>query len=243
MKYLILFILIGFLSQSCSPRISSDLSSEKHIPLKNDAEVFILDVGEFIPENSEMIGHLKIGNFGYSMDCGYGIAIEKAKKMARSNGANIIVLEEIKKPNLLKVCYGLEAKMYKTLDKAEIAEVKTKKELINQSRLPSDADYAVVHFYRPKIIVGSGLGYKVRSEDGTIIGRVRNGENFSYTITDFGNHTFKAKTESTTAVEINVERGKEYFVQCGVKMGYIIGKPDLCVVENNVGLKEIDKLN
>lgn len=129
------------------------------------------------------------------------------------------------------------------MDEEIIAGLIEKKNMQNKSRLSSSADYAVVYFYRPKVYVGSLIGYKVRIDDETVIGRVRNGEKFEYKIKEFGKHKFWAKTESKTSVFIDVERGQEYFVRCGINMGIVVGKPEMFVVENELGISEFSELS
>ena len=41
-----------------------------------------------------------------------------------------------------------------------------------------------------KNFTGSMIGFKVRLDDETVIGRVRNGEKFEYKIKGFGKHEF-----------------------------------------------------
>ena len=105
-----------------------------------------------------------------------------------------------------------------------------------------DADYAVVYFYRPSNFTGSMIGYKVRMDEDSIIGRVRNGERFKYKITNFGKHEFWAKTESKTSVIIDVKKGQEYYVKCGINFGIAVGKPEMYLVENAIGISEYDSV-
>ena len=52
-------------------------------------------------------------------------------------------------------------------------------------------------------------------------------QRFKYKIKDFGKHKFWGKTESQDSVVINIEKGQEYFVRCGIKMGVAVGKPEM----------------
>jgi hypothetical protein len=169
--------------------------------------------------------------------------MESAKVTARKSGANLVLLTEVKQPSSLgSSCYRITAKMYRNLDQESLSAFVEARDLSNASRLPEGADYAVVYFYRPKIFTGSAVGYKVRLNDDTVIGRVRNGEKFEYKTTVFGEHTFWGKTEARDSIVINVEKGEEYFVRCGIKTGAAVGRPEMVLMPNHVGIKEYEKV-
>lgn len=238
----ILTFLILMIFQSCSPKIRTKLSTEETKPLDSEIEVLIIKEYDEIPENSKFIGELKIGDSGFSTDCGYTKVISDAKATAKKSGANLIYLTEVKKPNFGSTCYRIKAKLYRNLNQEVISSFSEKRNIENKSRLPSDADYAVVYFYRPKNYYGSMIGFKIRMDDETVIGRVRNGEKFEYRIKDFGEHKFWGKTESKSSVIIDVKKGQEYFVRCGINMGIAVGKPEIYLVENDLGISEYESL-
>ncbi|NNE32943.1 MAG: hypothetical protein HKN40_11295 [Winogradskyella sp.] len=230
------------LLQGCSPKIKTNLLNNSLTPIEAQADIVVIEQEDEVPNSSEFVGDIKIGDTGFSTDCGYTKVIDDAKLTARQSGANLIHLTEVKKPNFGSTCYRIKAKLYRNLDTKVIAEFARKKELKNRSRLPADADYAVVYFYRPKSFTGSLIGYKVRMNTDTVIGRVRNGEKFEYKITDFGKYEFWAKTESKTSVILDVEPGQEYFIRCGINLGVAVGKPEMYVVENGLGISEYEAL-
>ena len=240
MKRIISILIIGILIQSCSPKIRSHLTTSKFLPIEKATKIIVIEEEENIPNNSDFVGDLKIGDSGFSTDCGYEKVIESAKLTARKSGANLIKLTEIKRPNFVSTCYRIKAKMYRNLNDNILSELITARELRNKSRLPKDADYAVVYFYRPRNFAGSAIGYKIRLDDDTVIGRVRNGEKFEFKTNNFGEHTFWGRTESRDSVSINIGKGQEYFVRCGIKMGVAIGKPEIYLIENHIGIKEYE---
>lgn len=246
-KSIILIVLGALILQSCSPKIRANLSTVSHEPLDSETEILIIKQDEKVPENSIFIGDLKIGDSGFSTDCGYTKVMEDAKTNAKSSGANLIHLTEVKKPNFGSTCYKIKAKLYRNLNQESLASLSEKRAFENQSRLPADADYAIIYFYRPKSSVGALIGFKIRMDESDIIGRVRNGEKFSYQIKDFGSHEFWGLTESKSSVIIDVKKGEEYFVRCGLTMGIAVGKPEIYVVDNALGISEyeavIDKKN
>ena len=239
-KTYILLALGVLILQSCSPKIRTNLSTETHQALTDNTEVLIIKQDEKVPENSIFIGDLKIGDSGFSTDCGYTTVMEEAKTHAKNSGANLIHLTEVKKPSSGSTCYKIKAKLYRNLNQESLAGLSEKRTLENKSRLPADADYAIVHFYRPKSGFGALIGFKIRRNESDIIGRVRNGEKFSYQTKDFGTHEFWAITESKRSVIIDVKKGEEYFVRCGLTMGITVGKPEIYIVENDLGISEFE---
>lgn len=237
-KTIILFLFTSIILQSCSPKIRTNLSSETRKPLDPGSKILVIDQNEKVPEKSEFIGELKIGDSGFSTDCGYTKVIDEAKETARKSGANLIHLTALKKPDFGSTCYRIKAKLYRNLNPDVITQIAENKKSENKSRLPSNADYAIVYFYRPKNFTGALIGYNVRMDDENIIGRVRNGKKFKYKITNFGRHEFWAKTESKTTVVIDVKKGQEYFVRCGINLGFAVGKPEMYLVENEIGVSE-----
>lgn len=243
MKKVITLILFSLITlHSCSPKIRTNLSTNTYKPLESESEIVVVEQNGKVPENSKFIGDLKIGDSGFSTDCGYSKVMDEAKIAARKSGANLIHLTEVKKPNFGSTCYRIKAKLYRNLSADIITEISEKRKLKNKSRLPSEADYAVVYFYRPKNFSGSLIGYKVRMNNETVIGRVRNGEKFEHKITEFGKYEFWAKTESKASVIINVEKGEEYFVRCGINIGIAVGKPEMYVVDNELGISEYESI-
>ena len=240
-SFVMLFLWLLF--QSCSPRATTKLPDQAppQSPISKVEEVLVLDVGEEIPEHSSYIGELKVGDTGFTTECSYVEVIKIAKIMAKQSGANLISIRVLKAPNFRTPCYRIKAEMYQNEDQMVLNKIKKTNELKNESRLSEEEEYAIIHFYRPKRYPGALVGYKVWLEDEKI-GRVRNGEKFEYKVTDFGKKTFWAKTETLTSVEVDVKKGEEYFVRCGLNMGLVVGRPDLDLTENKIGVLEYEEM-
>jgi hypothetical protein len=241
-KTIILTLLITVILQSCSPKIRTNLATESFKPLAAETEILLVNQNEKVPADFKFIGELKISDSGFSTDCGYSKVISDAKESAKKSGANLIHLTEVIKPNLGSSCYRIKAKLYRNLNQEVLADLSEKRSFENQSRLPADADYAVIYFYRPKNYSGSFVGFKIRMDDETVIGRVRNGEKFAYKTTDFGKHEFWGKTESKSSVTIDIKKGQEYFVRCGITMGIGVGRPEIYLIDNELGISEYKSL-
>ncbi len=224
---------------SCAPTISNKLVNKNYQSLSNSAKIYVLDVNEPVPANSEIIGKVKIGDSGFTRDCGYNKVVSEATNAARNSGANIVKLLKVSKPHPLgSSCYRIKAEIYRNYNEDFIAKIEKDLEIKNKSRLPVDADYALIHFYRPESLMGSALGYKINVENDSVIGRVRDGEKFIYKTKKFGKRIFYGVLETKEEIYIDVEKGKEYFVRCAVKSGVAIGRPEIYLIENSVGIKE-----
>lgn len=245
MRYL-LFIPIFFLMLGCAHSIRTRLlNPEKKYPaLDAKTPIFLLDVADNIPSDSELIGEVKIGDGGLAVDCGYEKAIQELINASRQVGANLIRIVEVKEPNPMgSSCYRLRAKVFRNLNQESLEIMKAKIAEANKSTLPPDSDYAVIHFYRPLSNIGYALGFKVKDEQKNIMGRLRNGEKFAYKTQKIGTFSFTAELETQEVLTLNIEKGKEYFVKCGVRAGVFIGRPYFMLVENRIGRREYKQMN
>lgn len=234
-------VLIAILLASCSTSVSTKIVNKNFQKLEENNPIIVLDKNEELPNKSELIGDLKIGDSGFTTDCGYDKVIADATNAARNAGANIIKIIELKEPSIFgSTCYRVKARLYRNLDPESLAQVAATKKLKNKSRLPEDSDYAIIYFYRPKMGTGAFLGYKIKDVNDSIVGRLRNGEKFAYKTKKFGEQTFYGALETKEEIKINVEKGNEYFVRCAVNMGVVLGRPEINVIENYVGMKEYD---
>ena len=230
---LYLFITILFIC-NCSPKIRTIISNSDYKKL-DESEV---------PENSKYIGELKISDSGFTTDCGYEKIMNEAKIEAKKLGGNIIQVIEIKEPQKWgSTCYRLKAKIFRNLDSKLLLPFIEEHINNNKSTLPSNSDFAKIYFYRPKMVTGSLLGYKIRMDNDSVVCRVRNGEKCEVKIVDFGKHKFWAKIESRDSIIIDVEKGQEYFVRCSVGLGVFVGKPDFSLVDNHVARKEFQNMD
>ena len=50
--------------------------------------------------------------------------------------------------------------------------------------------------------------------------------------------TFWGITEARDSVEINMQKGEEYFVRCAITIGIEVGRPELNFTPNHIGAEE-----
>lgn len=241
-RYVPIFFLTVFL-WSCSPKIRNAISNPAYQPLDTAEEVIVLE-STANTIGSLLIGTLKIGDTGFTTDCGYNKVIEDAKEQARKFGGNIIQVTELKRPKKWgSTCYRIEGKILRNTDQETLAKLRAISMGNKESRLPEDADYAKVYIYRPKMITGNLIGYKVRMDTDSVVCRVRNGEKCELKIYDFGKHTFWGQTHAADSVTIDIERGKEYYIRCAMNPGLLIGRPNLNLIENHIAIEEFEEMD
>ena len=72
-------------------------------------EVKVIGLKDPMPAHAEEIGSVKIGDSGFSTDCGWDIALEKAVNEARKKGGNAIKIIKHTPPNMGSTCHRITA--------------------------------------------------------------------------------------------------------------------------------------
>jgi hypothetical protein len=112
---------------------------------------------------------------------------------------------------------------------------------MQRAELQPSADYALLHFYRPGSMMGMAISYDLYLENDVVF-RVKNKSKTTLKITSEGLKTLWAKTESKTELPVDIKLGQEYYIQCGLGMGVLVGRPRLEIVDNKTGKGEFAKI-
>lgn len=88
-----------------------------------------------------------------------------------------------------------------------------------------EAGKGQVVFFRPSKFTGAAIGYKVR-EGETELGKLRNGTYFVIQV-EPGKHEYTVHSEAKDVLTLEVDAGETYFVQGGLSMGILAGRPNL----------------
>lgn len=80
-------------------------------------------------------------------------------------------------------------------------------------------------FFRPAAFVGAAVGCTVR-EDGRMIVRIEPGRYYVAPVGP-GTHVFTATTEATDTLSTEVAPNRTSYVKCTVRMGVLVGRPNL----------------
>src|SRR5450759_405719 len=134
-EILILTALIAMCS--CNPKISTSLT-KNYPPLDYKQEVVVIGLDGQVPNNSEELGEVKIGDSGFSTNCGYEIVIEKAKLEARKIGGNAIKITEHRPPTVMNPCHRISARILRIENLENLVLQETKEDLL-------DIDYAILN--------------------------------------------------------------------------------------------------
>lgn len=112
---------------------------------------------------------------------------------------------------------------------------------IDTSIIPNPTDgKGQVIFYRPQSFVGMAISFKVR-ENGIELGTLSNGRYFVHEA-DPGPHIYVVHSETKDTLVVEVEPGESYFVQGGITMGVMVGRPNLSPSDQVNFLKAAGKM-
>ncbi len=220
--------------QSCSPKIRTNVS-KTYQPIDYKEDIRVFDLKDSVPACAEELGSVKIGDSGFTIDCGWEVVVDKAKLEARKVGGNAIKITEHRLPTALgSTCHRITATILKVSDIASIPVA----EIVDSSLI--DADYALLHIYRTSA-VGALINYDLHLGDSVLM-RVSMKSKKTVKVEKFGYNTVWAKTESKTELPINIQKGHEYYIRCGISMGILVGRPSLELVGNSSGKYEFNAI-
>lgn len=228
-------MVIGFaLLTGCSPKISKTIS-KSIAPLDYRQEVIVFDLDDSIPANSIEVGTLKIGDTGFTVNCGWERMLNDAKLETRKMGGNALKIVKHGYPNPFgSNCHRITANVLVVDESACKAVVET----IDSTLLKSN--YALIHLFRTGSF-GSLINYDVHLGD-SVIWRASANTKITVKVTTDGLNSIWAKTESKSEVPVNIKIGQEYYVRCGVTMGAFVGRPKIEILDNIAGKQEFKGL-
>lgn len=109
MKTLTPILFFLFFLSACAPKINTQIT-KTYPTLSYNEEVKVFGLKTVLPANVEVIGNIKIGDTGLTLNCNYEIVLENAKIEARKIGGNAIIITEHLYPNLLgSSCHRIKA--------------------------------------------------------------------------------------------------------------------------------------
>ncbi|TAJ05792.1 hypothetical protein DMA11_23055 [Marinilabiliaceae bacterium JC017] len=233
-NYFLLILIAVTMLFSCNPKVSTSLM-KNYEPLDYKEEVMVIARDEPLPDCTEELGEVKVGDSGFTTNCGYAIVLDKVKLEARKAGGNAIKIIEHKPPTAMgSSCHRITAKILK-VDNIEPLKInKKKEELLN-------VDYAILHIFRYSG-PGSLVGYDLHLGD-SVLCRVKNNFKTTLHIKKDGMNTLWARTESLAEIPVDFKYGKEYYLKCGIKMGAFVGQPVLELIDPELGGAEFKSFN
>lgn len=110
LKFFIVFLLISL--YSCGSTVSTTVTKSYDI-LNYQEEIMVFEVGEEVPESSELLGTVRIGETGFSIKCSYEVVVNEASQEARKVGGNAIKIVEHNKPDFWSSCHRITAEIFR----------------------------------------------------------------------------------------------------------------------------------
>lgn len=234
----ILVIAVPFLLvMGCAPKVKTHLT--KNVPtLDYRAQVHVLSLEDSIPSDAVEVGTVKVGDSGFTTRCSWDDVMGEAVMEARKAGGNVLKITEHKPAGVGgSSCHRIVATIYtseemETLQAAvdvhnQVQSDTSKQSPIASAMAPADtaAGPATLYLYRPGGM-GPLITYDVHLGD-SVLWRARNKTRLKIQLPPNGRDTLWAKTESKDLLPIVLEPGKEYYIRCTVKMGVMVGRPEL----------------
>jgi hypothetical protein len=228
-----LFVLV-FLFESCSPKVTIQVS-KIYPPLEKKEEIKVLGVSDPVPGKSEELGVVRVGDSGFTTNCEYDVIINAAKLEAQKAGGNAIKLIEHVPPYsyqngiafIISNCHSIVAKILK------VSDFNSPPIISKADSILANADYALLHFYR---FSGAGnlISYNLHLGN-DVICNAKVDWRKTVKIKKSGPTILWAQTEVKEELPIDIKIGKEYYIQCGIAMGILVGRPIFEVMGNEVG--------
>ncbi|TAE38731.1 MAG: hypothetical protein EAY66_03455 [Sphingobacteriales bacterium] len=115
MKKPTLILICLFFLSACAPKINTQITKTYPTLSYND-EVKVFGLKTVLPANIEVIGSIKIGDTGFTLNCNYETVLENAKIEARKIGGNAIKITEHSFPDLLSSCHRIKVNILRIDD-------------------------------------------------------------------------------------------------------------------------------
>lgn len=212
------------LLSACSPKVRTYLIAPDKAVITNEP-VVLLGLTDPISEDAVTIGTVKVGDTGFTTDCSFETVIHVAQSRAAEMGGNVFKLTSHKYPSVMSSCHRIEGEVLRTSDPEKL-----RWKLSAASHKP---DSAVIYIYRNSSY-GALVYYDLYLNDSVICNVTQGCREVVY-LRQPGMYKLWAKTEKTETLTLQVELGKVYYVECGVAMGVLIGRPMLDLVDEETG--------
>ena len=109
----LLILFVGFVVVGCGPSVSRfgyDIAGKTIDP---NCSVVVVENAAMDTGKVELLGSVRFGDTGFSIDCGENKVLSMLKVEACLLGADIVNLYEIKAPDIWSTCYRVKADFYK----------------------------------------------------------------------------------------------------------------------------------
>lgn len=223
---------------SCGPRVKTTLIERADEPyaLEATGTIGILGVADPIPAGAVVLGSVKVGDTGFSTDCGWERVLAEARLAARNAGGNVLKLTVHEPPGFASSCHRITASILR-VDRTTLSGPG----LSNEAAIDTTWDHAMLYVYRPGGL-GALVSYNLHLGD-SLICRVTNKSTFAIKIEREMRTTLWARTEARSEVAFDARFGHSYYLRCTVAMGAMVGHPFLELVDPSIGRLEYEAVS
>lgn len=188
------------------------------------------------PSNARKVAKIKVR---VNPDKTFEDAITKASKRAKKKRGNVISLQRVKYPGVFHPNLTIKADVcYVDNVATHIAAKEHKIDSAVGSLLDASADYSLLYVCRPRNYYGSAIKYNLHLDD-SVMCRVKNAQQYKIQLTKIGNVKIWSRTEARKTIELDVEPGKVYFLNCYVEPGLFVGRPSFKLTNTYYGIDEL----
>jgi len=158
----LLFIVSLMILSSCGSTIRTT-ATKTYEPNYSNEPIIVYGRNDQLPSQTEKIGTIKIGDSGFSVDCGWEKVLQKAKNECRKKGGNAIQIVSVYEPDFSCTCYRLTAIILKGPEKEYISASEAKtglNETIIKSEWSKKGVDEIEGIYE-KVVTNEGAKYKL----------------------------------------------------------------------------------
>jgi hypothetical protein len=222
-----LFILALLILSSCAPKVTTRLStmapSSERYP-----DIRVYKIEDKTPADATILGTVKVGDSGFSSNCGFFEVLDKAIEQAKLSGGNAIKIIRHILPGR-STCHRITALILKIND--------PDKKVINEVEAKS-AGYAVLNIFGDPD-TSNPFCYDLYLED-KLFCNVKNGSKIIKAINNQGIHAFSVKPDSSVTLKVDIKPGEVYYLRCGSIKKDSLNWPLIQIVDKNEGIKYFD---
>ncbi len=113
-------LLMLFCATSCAPKIRSSLT-HKYPPLSHHQKVAVYRKSAPLPEQSELLGQVSVGDAGMTTRCSYFEVLDIIMDNARKAGGNAIRIVEHRVPDFMSTCHRIKADVLRVDLESQVA--------------------------------------------------------------------------------------------------------------------------
>lgn len=216
----ILLITSLYLLISCSPKVTSQIIEHQQ---RNDGQVIVLTSNKDIPLGSKKLGSFSIKPryLSTTKSCKLDNLLDEARKSAKEIGGNALLITRHTAPSITNSKHSIEVEVY-TIDLPV-------EEKINCHSL----EYASIWLYR--YMWAADFRYDVYVDNNKVYSSI-GGTKTEVRIKKAGRYTIWATTGGKkVSLILDIELGKDYYVESTIWAGVITPNPLLIPVSNTAG--------